>query len=135
MIENYRLIYPNSETEQYEAYMRTAKIVWEEFTGSAKIEPKMSVKKEKHTVAAVQPIEFNGNVKNNQLIDADEVKETKIANKNNEIKEIGEPIIKVRKRPVSAVQYNAQRLCKLISLNDIINIIYSQIYTIQSNFE
>lgn len=59
MIENYRLIYPNLETEQYEAYMRTAKIVWEEFTGSAKIEPKISAKKEKPTVAAVQPIKIN----------------------------------------------------------------------------
>lgn len=32
--ENYRLIYPNLEMEVYENFMNTAKLVWEEFTGS-----------------------------------------------------------------------------------------------------
>ncbi|CAI2370392.1 unnamed protein product [Moneuplotes crassus] len=46
VVENFKLIYPNFEMEVYENFMSTAKIIWEEFTGSSN-KPNKSEKKRK----------------------------------------------------------------------------------------
>jgi len=53
--ENFKLIYPNFEMEKYEDFMSTAKLVWEEFTGSNN-HPDKKEKKEKPLSSVVQPI-------------------------------------------------------------------------------
>ena len=56
MVENYKLIYPNFEMEDYKTYMTTAKIIWEEFTGSSNQPPKVPViKKDANTSTVIQP--------------------------------------------------------------------------------
>jgi hypothetical protein len=55
-LENYKLIYPNHEVAIYENYMNTAKLVWEEFTGSSNQPAKVAAlnKKEKSGLGGVQ---------------------------------------------------------------------------------
>lgn len=56
MVENYKLIYPNFEMEVYENFMKTAKLIWEEFTGSSNQASKVQViKKDANTSTVVQP--------------------------------------------------------------------------------
>ena len=115
MIENYRLIYPNLETDRYEEYMSGAKLVWEEFTGSGKTEIKINSKREKPIIAAVQPIKLNGIINSIIVVDAEESKEIKITKEIKDSKEINNSIVKVRKRPVSAIPYSAKM--RLSNLN------------------
>jgi hypothetical protein len=60
-VENYKLIYPNFDMEIYEKFMNTAKVVWEEFTGSG-AQPKQVQKKDSNNSMIQQKI-----VKNKQI--------------------------------------------------------------------
>lgn len=61
-VKDFKLIYPNLEIEVYENFMNTAKLVWEEFTGSSNQPVKVvPTKKEKSTPSILQtPICSNG---------------------------------------------------------------------------
>ena len=52
--EEYKLIYPNLEMEVYENFMNTAKVVWEEFTGTSQT-TKPVIKEDKLNGAMFKP--------------------------------------------------------------------------------